>query len=576
MKKTITLNCNKRTAFLNLNYSKPYIKFGKIHFDSITSENKIDDFKFYYKVFPSENKYPLHIDYQKNQFENPNPKELNSSERIEVYLETNFNENEHWKIEIDYYNIDFKISNSLVNPEKQFTDHLSNTANRNILFSAPFGQGKTTFLEYYFSRNDNSYEILKIFPINYSVANNEDIFKYIKADILFQLLDKVKFDSEKIETLTTISEYFYLNPTNTISTFLKIILSLNKQTEGLKNVITHLEDLTKEIKEYAESNSSDSDKVKVYIEKIYNSEGTIYESNYYTDLIVYYLNLIKENKKTVLIIEDLDRLDPDHLFRILNVISAHYDSKQLYDENYSNKFGFDRVILVGDIKNIKNIFEYRYGKEVNFEGYVNKFYSSNPFEYNNTEMMLSIIYEKSNVQIRDNYIDNITSEIYYIVLQALVKRELITFRRFLTLDIEKISSLIQNEERRFNDYKIGLLRIPVFKVLHYFNSLFPTDIFKRFLNELKLFDIDFVENKEYMADLFIYSLFLIDKTQPIDINLNETIIRIINVESRANYPEIKKMILNNSIKEIPNYKFDSLIIKELIQYCNYKYLEFFE
>ena len=40
---------------------------------------------------------------------------------------------------------------------------------------------------------------------------------------------------------------------------------------------------------------------------------------------------VKKAKKPVLIIEDLDRLDPKHLFRILNVVSAHIDDSNRPD-----------------------------------------------------------------------------------------------------------------------------------------------------------------------------------------------------------------------------------------------------
>ena len=48
-----------------------------------------------------------------------------------------------------------------------------------------------------------------------------------------------------------------------------------------------------------------------------------------------------------LIIDDFERIDPEHIFRILNVFSSHMEG----DEN--NILGFDHVIIVGDIENIK-------------------------------------------------------------------------------------------------------------------------------------------------------------------------------------------------------------------------------
>ena len=48
---------------------------------------------------------------------------------------------------------------------------------------------------------------------------------------------------------------------------------------------------------------------------------------------IFLYNLIdqlkKDGKKTVLIIDDLDRIDPEHIFRLLNVFAAHLDIRDL-------------------------------------------------------------------------------------------------------------------------------------------------------------------------------------------------------------------------------------------------------
>ena len=56
------------------------------------------------------------------------------------------------------------------------------------MLSAPFGHGKSTFLDVFFEAMNEEYDVFKVYPVNYSVSNNKDIFKYIKADILLQLL----------------------------------------------------------------------------------------------------------------------------------------------------------------------------------------------------------------------------------------------------------------------------------------------------------------------------------------------------------------------------------------------------
>ena len=95
--------------------------------------------------------------------------------------------------------------------------------------------------------------------------------------------------------------------------------------------------------------------------------------------LVLYL-LLRKAKKPVLIIEDLDRLDPKHLFRILNVVSAHiHDSKQ--PDIVGNKFGFNNIVLVMDYDVTKHIFHHFYGEQACYEGYMSKFLSREPFRY---------------------------------------------------------------------------------------------------------------------------------------------------------------------------------------------------
>src|SRR5699024_5058859 len=103
--------------------------------------------------------------------------------------------------------------------------------------------------------------------------------------------------------------------------------------------------------------------VIVYLEGFTKQVGSIYEEDFYSQLILQLVDQLKslqsdtkESKETILIIDDLDRIDPDHIFRILNVLSAQIDRP-----GFDNKFGFDKIVLVFDQYNVRNIFENRYG-----------------------------------------------------------------------------------------------------------------------------------------------------------------------------------------------------------------------
>jgi hypothetical protein len=87
-----------------------------------------------------------------------------------------------------------------------------------------------------------------------------------------------------------------------------------------------------------------------------------------------------------LIIDDLDRIDPDQIFRLLNVFSVHIDI-----EGTENKFSFDKILFCCDASNIRRIFHNRFGVDVDFNGYFDKFYSKEIFYFDNrTEIKKSV------------------------------------------------------------------------------------------------------------------------------------------------------------------------------------------
>ena len=128
-----------------------------------------------------------------------------------------------------------------------------------------------------------------------------------------------------------------------------------------------------------------------------NTAGCIYEEDGYTKLIRMAIEWISQDhslngeerkaKKPVLIIEDLDRLDPKHLFRILNVVSAHIDDSNRPDI-VGNKFGFNNIVLVMDYDVTKHIFHHFYGEQACYEGYMSKFLSREPFRYSIKSIMI--------------------------------------------------------------------------------------------------------------------------------------------------------------------------------------------
>lgn len=253
--------------------------------------------------------------------------------------------------------------------------------------SAKFGDGKTYLLNEL--RKDEAmqdkYEFFTIYPVNYSVAKNEDVFEYIKRDIIVQLHKKKLL--EKIDLNALFASVLTSDDFTSVVSFLLSFVPMGV----FYNKVYHK---FLEIKNKYDEKKHTADK---YLSQFANTAGCIYEEDGYTTLIRMAIEWISQDhslngeerkaKKPVLIIEDLDRLDPKHLFRILNVVSAHIDDSDRPDI-VGNKFGFSNIVLVMDYDVTKHIFHHFYGAQACYEGYMSKFLSREPFRYSIKSIMI--------------------------------------------------------------------------------------------------------------------------------------------------------------------------------------------
>ena len=246
-----------------------------------------------------------------------------------------------------------------------------------IIFSAKFGDGKSYFLKKFmesYPKEANDYYFITLHPVNYVVEENRDVIEYIKRDILFQLIkDNRIYDFkegyDKIFDAVCNGESLIK-----LADFVASIIPV----EGIKDVYEGLKGLASTIrKKYKEQDVLHV--VDDYLNGFYGKSGSISECDAFTYLIQKSLKLM--SAKSVLIIEDLDRIDPAHLFRIMNVLSSQVDNPYYSEVPHGNKFGFDKIILVMDYEIAKHLFHHFYGKEANYEGYMNKFLNTLPFRY---------------------------------------------------------------------------------------------------------------------------------------------------------------------------------------------------
>ncbi|HLP52634.1 MAG TPA: P-loop NTPase fold protein [Chitinophagales bacterium] len=270
---------------------------------------------------------------------------------------------------------------SIEQPKLDFINHLSLKGNKRIIFSGPFGTGKTYFLDRFFKENASNYECVFLCPVHYAVAKNEDIFELIKYDIFFELIcnEKIEIDFSKFSN-RLYTEFILAKNTPGLTAF--FAENVSKVGKAILPVLKQLEPLLQNtLKGKAQYEEVDFDRISTYLKKIEKTKGSIKEQDAVTEMIRVQIDQLRAptEKETVLIIDDLDRIDPDHIFRLLNVFATHLDPKFPNE----NKFGFDKVIFVCDIENIRNIFQARYGSNVDFSGYIDKFYSIEEFTFDN-------------------------------------------------------------------------------------------------------------------------------------------------------------------------------------------------
>jgi hypothetical protein len=358
--------------------------------------------------------------------------------------EKDFFDSLEYPISISYHLVDYL---EVDNHKNSFKLHINNHQNNKILFSAPFGQGKSTFLDLFFFQ-DPYFRVSKLYPVNYSVASNEDIFKYIKADILLQLLAlNVSLSLKNLTLEEGVLTYFLNNPVTAISGFVKSASKLNKTTS---TIVKAVETFVSKIKTEKEKLEEDDLKHSVkFIEELIEIEGSLLEDNLITQIIRDLIVDLKYNDKArtllsstknVLLIDDLDRMDPEHIFRIMNVFSAHFDHF-IQEGEFQNKFGFDKIILVCDYQNLSNIYKHKYGINTDFKGYISKYYSTEVYHYNNIDVSKSFIIGMKNSQRDESF--GIYFDHFKIIAEALIESGQLTLRDLIKMNSFSLTNIIK-------------------------------------------------------------------------------------------------------------------------------------
>ena len=160
---------------------------------------------------------------------------------------------------------------------KQYLD-----ANSRCILSAKFGNGKSYFINKFIEKYSDEYLFIPIYPVNYQVMDNKDIFELIKRDILIRLLssDLINVENINFSTAFLCYHFFVNNTTDTILDTLELIPDMNLYGIDIKvgNVIKKVRSIKEKYNawknEIAKTKSKMSDD---YINHFNNLPGTIYE-----------------------------------------------------------------------------------------------------------------------------------------------------------------------------------------------------------------------------------------------------------------------------------------------------------
>ncbi len=288
MQYKIRLNSTSPSVTIFLNDEKPYLELVKLKLvtddtDEAQDKNEGLVLKYIKKVKPGYERNADVIENSQNlsNLADPNNKTFETSLNKIINSVDDFNysevelslENSCPEIELEiWYEMEKlmpfeKVSNA-------FKQHLENNGNIKILFSGSFGTGKTTFLREYFSGNI-CYEVFHLFPVNYSVATNDDIFRYLKAELLFLLLEKgIEFDQLFFKKTETAPAFLKENALNILLPFTRLIPQVGKNLHG---ILKELMILKKEFESYNDELQIDDErKAKEFIKELYEQEGSVF------------------------------------------------------------------------------------------------------------------------------------------------------------------------------------------------------------------------------------------------------------------------------------------------------------
>ena len=244
-------------------------------------------------------------------------------------------------------NCDMEVQDNIITLENEllsFDRYFE--ANSRCVLSAPFGEGKSFFLNEFIKKKSSDYDFITLYPTGYQICDNKDVFEYIKRDILLALL---ALEPDFLNALDKTSAAIIWESISEcrediISCLPEINIGVHGTTGVTISTANIVNTVSKVVEKCKKKKIFKGNPIKDYFNSFEDNAGCLYEFNPISNMISSLIAARKTGsgssspRKVVLVIEDLDRMDPEHIFRILNVFSAHLGDN--LDEEFSrNKFG---------------------------------------------------------------------------------------------------------------------------------------------------------------------------------------------------------------------------------------------
>lgn len=282
---------------------------------------------------------------------------------------------------------------------EKFENHL--LSHDRVILSAKFGDGKTFFLNQFKKKckedKSSPFEFITLYPVNYQVLPNNDIFNLIKHDVLLQMIQLKMIDVNYEVTDKMAAEFYIQSHFGSVAeTFISMLSVVEANDAVSKALIAGLRvgKLFKSLRNKIDKYKEEIDQTS-FLDNYLSSfdDNSVYENDVVTKIIRDNIETYQKvnKKRVVLVIEDMDRLDPAHLFRILNVFTAQMDYgyrcfvPNVDDSLVGNKFGVSNVVFVMHEGNTKAIFHHFYGEDADYKGYMSKFYNKDIFTFSLAE-----------------------------------------------------------------------------------------------------------------------------------------------------------------------------------------------